>query len=163
MKKDIVTSAPAKKTAAKAAKTKKKEGILSKAFTLKKAIGVDPKAIERLAKKKSSTKAKNTAKQAVKKVAPVETEIVEGKKPAFEERTWYEFQQGGFLLFVNLFLQIFGWSIVMHVGENGLVTNVYPARTSYRGFGPEELSKAYVRVSEFLAKHGKKLLAEAKE
>lgn len=162
MKKDIVTSAPAKKTAAKA-KTKKKEGILSKAFTLKKAVGVDPKDIERLAKKESSPKAKKTAKQAVKKVAPVETEVVDGKKPAFEERTWYEFQQGGFLLFINLFLQIFGWSIVMHVGENGLVTNVYPARTTYRGFGPEELSKAYVRVSEFLVKNGKKLLEEARD
>lgn len=132
MKKDIVTSAPAKKTAAK--------------------------------EKKSAKKAvKTTVKKAVKKTAPVETEVVEGKKSAFEERTWYEFQQGGFLLFVNLFLQIFGWSIVMHVGENGLVTNVYPARTTYRGFGPEELSKAYVRVTEFLVKHGKKLLAEAKD
>ena len=51
----------------------------------------------------------------------------------------------------------------MHVGENGLVTNVYPARTGYRGFGPEELSRAYVRVTEFLVKNGKKLLAEAKD
>ena len=163
MKKDIVTSATAKKTAAKTKKTKKTEGILSKAFTLKKAVGVDPKDIENLAKKESSPKAKKPVKQAVKKVAPVETEIVDGKKPAFEERTWYEFQQGGFLLFINLFLQIFGWSTVMPVGETGLVTNVYPARTGYRGFGPEELSRAYVRVTEFLVKNGKKLLAETKD
>ena len=75
------------------------------------------------------------------------------------------FQEAGAtwaLLFINLFLQIFGWSIVMHVGENGLVTNVYPARTGYRGFGPEELSRAYVRVTEFLVKNGKKLLEEAR-
>ena len=132
MKKDILTSVPAKKNAVKAKKATKKA-------------------------------VKKTVKKDVKKVAPVETEIVEEKKPAFEERTWYEFQQGGFLLFVNLFLQIFGWSIVMNVGDNGLVTNVYPARTRWRGFGPEELSKAYVRVTEFLVKNGKKLLSEAKD
>ena len=114
-------------------------------------------------KKGSRKSPANKAKKPAKKVAPVETEIGSDTKVAFEERTWYEFQQSGFLLFVNLFLQVFGWSIVMTVDDNGLVRNVYPARTRWRGFGPEELSKAYVRVSEFMFKNAKKLLAEAKD
>lgn len=113
--------------------------------------------------KKIKKLVKKPVKKPAKKVTPVETEIGPDTKVAFEERTWYEFQHSGFLLFVNLFLQVFGWSIVMTVDDNGLVRNVYPARTRWRGFDPEELSKAYVRVSEFMFENAKKLLAEAKD
>ena len=49
------------------------------------------------------------------------------------KKTWNEFRSTGLLVFVNTFLHIFGWAIVVELGDDGKET-VYPYRTRFRGF-----------------------------
>ena len=81
----------------------------------------------------------------------------------YRKSTWFEFQNYGLLLFVNLFLHIFGWAIVIAKDDSGNVVSVYPARTKFRGFPEESMTKAYIKLSEYISKNHKKLLAEAKD
>lgn len=78
--------------------------------------------------------------------------------------TWRELQQNGLLLFVNSFLMIFGYSIVLDVDPTtGMILRAYPARTKFRGFGDKKVAEAYEKISEFMAEHSKTLLSESKE
>jgi hypothetical protein len=77
---------------------------------------------------------------------------------------WKEFRETGLLLFVNQFLQIFGWSIFLEVdNETKEIVTVYPARTKWRGFPEEKIAMAYSQVTEYLEKNITKLKHEAKE
>ena len=71
---------------------------------------------------------------------------------AFDKRDWKEFRETGLFHFVNSFLHIFGWVIVVDVNDDGTVSSVYPARTDYRGFPEESNDRAYARVTEFMKK-----------
>ena len=71
---------------------------------------------------------------------------------AFDKRDWKEFRETGLFHFVNSFLHIFGWAIVVDVEDDGTVSSVYPARTDFRGFSEESNDKAYARVTEFMQK-----------
>lgn len=60
--------------------------------------------------------------------------------------------QYGLFHFVNAFLHIFGWVIVLAIKDNGEVAEVYPARTDWRGFTEESNTKAYNNVTAFMQK-----------
>lgn len=46
---------------------------------------------------------------------------------AVQKKTWEEFRKTGLFHFVNAFLHIFGWVIVLAIKDNGEVAEVYPA------------------------------------
>lgn len=71
---------------------------------------------------------------------------------AFDKRDWKEFRETGLFHFVNSFLHIFGWAIVLDVEDDGSVSAVYPARTDLRGFSEESNDRAYASVTEFMKK-----------
>ena len=99
-------------------------------------------------------------KKPVKAVCPLE-DTVDNVEKSFEMKTWYEFRGTGLLLFVNMFLHMFGWAIVVNVGDDDLVRAVYPARTKYRGFSEDSIAKAYKNLSAYVAKVGATLKKEA--
>lgn len=70
---------------------------------------------------------------------------------AYDKKSWSEFRETGLFHFVNSFLHLFGWAIVLCENDDGS-TEVYPARTDYRGFPQESNDRAYSRVTEFLRK-----------
>lgn len=78
-----------------------------------------------------------------------------------EPKDWAEFQSSGMLFLANTVLHFFGWAIVFEI-ENGSVTNVYPARTSFRGFPEKVTSEGHIAVAEYLRSHAESLLEEAK-
>lgn len=78
-------------------------------------------------------------------------------------KTWNEFRETGLFLLVNQFLHIFGWTLVVEVAEDGEVTECYPARTKFRGFGEKSISAAYQRVSKYMADNATELYEEIKE
>ena len=64
--------------------------------------------------------------------------------------SWQSFRETGLLLFVNSFLQIFGWTIVVEYGENNTVKEVYPVKTKFRGFTEEAVDKAYKDLTKYI-------------
>lgn len=75
------------------------------------------------------------------------------------KKTWTEFRSTGLLVFLNTFLHIFGWAIVVEFDEDGNET-VYPARTTFRGFSEETQTKAYKKISEYMNINSETLLNE---
>lgn len=71
---------------------------------------------------------------------------------AVQKKTWAEFRNTGLFHFVNAFLYMFGWVIVLSLNDNGEVDEVYPARTDWRGFTEESNTNAYNNVTAFLQK-----------
>lgn len=76
---------------------------------------------------------------------------------------WNEFRETGLFRFVNAFLHIFGYVIVMEVGDDGTVTSVYPAKTIWRGFTQVDMSDAYKKVAELMHKDHEEILKFAKD
>lgn len=54
------------------------------------------------------------------------------------KKTWKEFRESGFLWWINMILYTFGWAIVVDIDDNGEITDAYPARVKFRGFGEKE-------------------------
>lgn len=79
-----------------------------------------------------------------------------------KKKTWDSFRETGLTLIINQILHIFGWAIVYEV-ENDKVVQVYPARTKYRGFDGNSVSKAYSAVSRWMKNNADELLKEADE
>lgn len=78
-----------------------------------------------------------------------------------DPKTWDEFIDTGLFLFLNSFLHIFGWVIVVeYEGEikNRSVKKAYPARTKYRGFPEGKVEEAYRKTAEYLNQNSSKLL-----
>lgn len=65
-----------------------------------------------------------------------------------EAKSWNEFRETGLLCFVNTFLHIFGWCIVIE--KDGETINVYPARVNYTGFSEDVYKKNYEKVRNLL-------------
>ncbi len=73
-----------------------------------------------------------------------------------EKKSWEEFRSTGLLLFINQFLQIFGWSIFLEVedtSEECKVVNVYPAKTNFKGFSTQMTDDAYKRVTNYMSEN----------
>lgn len=80
-----------------------------------------------------------------------------------EEKTWDEFRAYGLLTFVNQFLHLFGWVIVIEYDDDGNFVKAYPARTSWRGFPVETMTRAYRNLTRSMAKDMPDLLEDVKE
>lgn len=74
------------------------------------------------------------------------------EKQDIEEKTWDEFRDTGLFAFVNVFLHIFGWAIIVVYNEDDTVKRVYPAKTNYRGFNEKSMDRAYEKTSKFIKK-----------
>ena len=77
-----------------------------------------------------------------------------------QEKSWDEFCGYGLLCFVNAFLHIFGWAIVLHKVDN-VVTKVYPARVPFRGFAEKEMTKGYRQIAKFMEENASEIRKEA--
>jgi len=77
-----------------------------------------------------------------------------------DRKTWDEFRETGLTLIINQILHIFGWCIVYEI-EDGKVVDCYPARTKFRGFEGDGVSKAYINVSRWIKDNAEELLKEA--
>ena len=79
-----------------------------------------------------------------------------------EKKSWEEFRTTGLLWFVNMILHLFGYAICCEV-EKEKVTDVYPARVKFRGFGETYNTEGYQKVSEYLKNNIETLTKEAHE
>lgn len=77
-----------------------------------------------------------------------------------QEKSWDEFCGYGLLRFVNTFLHIFGWAIVLNK-VNGVVTKVYPARVPFRGFAEKDMTKSYRQIARFMEENATEIRKEA--
>lgn len=84
------------------------------------------------------------------------------KNCPIQKHTWEAFRETGLFRFVNAFLHIFGWVIVMEM-EDGKVKNVYPAKTIWRGFSAESMSESYKKVAELMNRDHEEILKFAKD
>lgn len=75
--------------------------------------------------------------------------MTEDGQPMTEERTWDEFRAAGLLWWVNRGLHLFGWAIVVEIGDDGK-DRIYPARCKFRGFAPEAEERGFGRLRKWL-------------
>lgn len=78
-------------------------------------------------------------------------------------KSWKEFRDSGFLWWINMILHTFGWAIVVMVEDDGSISDVYPARVKYRGFGEENNTEGFKKVSKYMRDNAETLLEEALE
>lgn len=78
------------------------------------------------------------------------------------KKSWEDFRNSGMLWWINMILHTFGWSIVVEI-DNDKITNVFPARVRFRGFGEKCNSEGYIKVSQFMKDNSKELLVEAED
>lgn len=77
-----------------------------------------------------------------------------------KRKDWSEFRETGLLLFINSFLHIFGWAIVVDYADDGAVS-AYPARVTFRGFDEASYDRAYRNLSGFMVKNACQLKIDA--
>lgn len=77
------------------------------------------------------------------------------------KKTWGEFRESGFLWWINMILHTFGWAIVVDIDDNGEITDAYPARVKFRGFGEKNNTEGYIKVSQYMKENVSDLLEEA--
>jgi hypothetical protein len=80
-----------------------------------------------------------------------------------KEKSWKTFQDAGMFWMTNRILQVFGWSLVMEIGEEEDIIGVYPARNKFRGFCEKSETKGFQKVTQFLSDNITELLAETKD
>lgn len=78
-------------------------------------------------------------------------------------KTWKEFQETKLLWWVNRTLHLFGWAIVMVQESDGEISDVYPARVSYRGFSDSSESDGFTQLTEYLRNNIDELNQEIKK
>lgn len=82
------------------------------------------------------------------------------KSPSIQKKGWNEFRDTGLLWLVNTTLHVFGWVLVIEKNAAGDVTEVYPARTTWRGFSEEANESGFKRVRTFMGQEGSQLADE---
>ncbi len=75
------------------------------------------------------------------------------------KKSWEEFRDSGLLWWINMILHTFGWAIVCELDE-GVITQVYPARVKFRGFDPESNDRGYSKVTQYLNENCSELIKE---
>lgn len=96
----------------------------------------------------------------------MEKKKVEGNvkgEEMLDEKAWQEFRGAGLLFFINQILHAFGWAIVIELGEGGKIKRAFPARTKFRGFGPDSIDRGYRNLSKFMKENADELYKEAHE
>lgn len=87
--------------------------------------------------------------------------MADGEKPALRPASWEEFQYAGLLWWVNRILHLFGWAIVLDIDDaTGKVLRAYPARSRFRGFGPENESEGFKQLTDHLRDNVDELVAD---
>lgn len=66
-----------------------------------------------------------------------------------------EFRETGLLMFVNIFLQIFGWSIVVEYNDEQNIVKMYPKKVDYAGFSEESQDRNFEKIWKYM-KNNKK-------
>ena len=79
------------------------------------------------------------------------------------KKTWEEFRQTGLLLFVNSFLHIFGWAIVLEMDKDGEIKAIYPYRVKFRGFNEKSITNAHGKLAKYMAENSEELLKDLNE
>lgn len=69
---------------------------------------------------------------------------------SIQRQSWADFQDSGLLWWVNRILHTFGWSIIFTIEEDGTISDVYPARTTWLGFDGETNEKNLDKFREHL-------------
>ena len=80
-----------------------------------------------------------------------------------DKRDWSEFRDSGLLWWINTMLHTFGWAIVFEFDDNKNITNVYPARVKFRGFGDKQVEDGYQKVSKYMLDNANELYKESCE
>ena len=80
-----------------------------------------------------------------------------------DKRDWKEFRDSGLLWWINTMLHTFGWAIVFEFDDNKNITNVYPARVKFRGFGDKQVEEGYQKVSKYMMDNADELYKESCE
>lgn len=80
-----------------------------------------------------------------------------------DKRDWAEFRDSGLLWWINTMLHTFGWAIVFEFDDNKNITNVYPARVKFRGFGDKQVEDGYQKVSKYMIDNANELYKESCE
>lgn len=78
-----------------------------------------------------------------------------------DKKSWNEFRESGMLWWINMILHTFGWAITYEFDDNGELSSVYPARVKFRGFGEQNNTDGYIKVSQYLKDNIDDLLKEA--
>lgn len=74
-----------------------------------------------------------------------------------------EFTDTGLIMFTNLFLQIFGFSIGYNLDrKTGVTSNLYVCRSKYRGFSADSQQRAHCKLAAYLLEHIAELEKETK-
>lgn len=79
-----------------------------------------------------------------------------------DKKTWKQFRDVGLLWWINTILHMFGWAIVCQF-DKGEIVDVYPARVRFRGFGEDDNTEGYRKVTEYLKDNIEQLSEESKE
>lgn len=80
-----------------------------------------------------------------------------------ERKSWKEFRDSKLLWWINRQLHLFGWVLVAEVNNKGLITDIYPARTKFRGFREEDETEGFKKLTEYIEKEIPNLLEDIKE
>ena len=80
-----------------------------------------------------------------------------------DKRDWAEFRDSGLLWWINTMLHTFGWAIVFEFDDNKNITNVYPARVKFRGFGDKQVEEGCQKVSKYMMDNAEELYKESCE
>lgn len=84
-------------------------------------------------------------------------------KQNLERRTWQQFRKTGLFMFINSILHAFGWVIVVQTNDSGEITESWPARTKFRGFGADDYPEMYQKITSYLAENAKDFPEEIKD
>lgn len=98
-----------------------------------------------------------------KQFVEVETEGLPTSESPMIEKSWDDFRKTGLFLFINSFLHIFGWCLLLKCDENNSCYEVIPARTSHRGFEEKFVEEDYQKLTKYMADNSKQLLKEISE
>ena len=79
-----------------------------------------------------------------------------------ERKSWEEFRNAGLLWWINMILHTFGGAITVDL-KDGKITDCYPARVKFRGFGEENNTEGYQKVSQYMRDNAGKLFEEAED
>lgn len=79
-----------------------------------------------------------------------------------KKKTWAEFRETGLLWLINSILHVFGWAIVVEMG-NKKVIDAYPARVCFRGFSEGINLKGYEKVTHYLKENINDLVKDVED
>lgn len=81
------------------------------------------------------------------------------QNPPIRAKTYQEFSETGLFMFINTILHAFGWVLVYNPDKDAF----FPARTSYRGYSEESLTRMYKRMAEYMVQNAEEIKKEANE